>query len=162
MSQTWATRPVQSWALATVIAPPCLVAAAGAVWYSLNRCRKNPTYMQIHWPVTNLIMLMLGHPTICKGAFRLVSCRNIAGRYFWSATWKSRARRPSFTRGLWDSPYPRCCAWASASPPTISYACTGWLKQIHCQCTATFTVFFSQGTKKTVGGSNCGTPFEKL
>ena len=82
VSQTWATRPVQSWALATVIAPPCLVAAAGAMWYSLNRCRKNPTYMQIHWPVTNLIMLMLGHPTICKGAFRLVSCRDIAGRLF--------------------------------------------------------------------------------
>ena len=82
VSQEWETRSVQSWALATVIAPPCLVAAAFAMWYSRYRCTRQPKYTQTYWPVTNLVILIVMHPLICKGAFSLISCRYIAGRAF--------------------------------------------------------------------------------
>ena len=41
--------------------------------------------LEVHWPVTNLVTLILGHPTICKGAFQLLSCRTIGGRSFLEA-----------------------------------------------------------------------------
>jgi hypothetical protein len=70
-------RPVQAWGLATVLAPPTLVGAAAALWCLLRRAR--------HVRVTALIILVLGHPTICKGAFALLSCRFVGDRPFLEA-----------------------------------------------------------------------------
>merc|ERR1711871_1320264 len=71
------TRPVQTWALVTILAPPMLVGAAAALWKLLKH--------EEHIRVTALIILILGHPTICKGAFALLSCRYIGERPFLEA-----------------------------------------------------------------------------
>ena len=44
--------------------------AAQAVQPSTSR---PVSVLEVHWPVTNLVTLILGHPTICKGAFQLLN-----------------------------------------------------------------------------------------
>ena len=82
VTRTSTTRPAQTWGLITVCAPPALIAASLLLWKIVSRCKAQAKYMKVHFPVTVLIILILGHPTICKGAFRLMACRNIGGRPF--------------------------------------------------------------------------------
>merc|ERR1711871_1646553 len=78
VSRTGTMRPVQVWGLVTVLAPPCLVLGARLL---LCRYRSgDPAF-----PVTVLVILILGHPTICKGSFNLFSCRTVGGRSFLEA-----------------------------------------------------------------------------
>ena len=70
-------RPVQMWGVVTVLAPPALVGGSAVLW----RCFRRPQ----HVAVTALIILILAHPTLCKGAFSLLSCRVIGGRLFLEA-----------------------------------------------------------------------------
>merc|ERR1711871_756519 len=87
VTRTGATRPTQVWALVTVLSPPLLVVGAAVVLLLppllLPCCccqRKSPAF-----PVTVLVVMILGHPTICKGAFNLLSCRTVGGRRFLEA-----------------------------------------------------------------------------
>merc|ERR1711871_1767791 len=77
ITRSGGTRPVQSWALVTILAPPMLVGAAATLW----RCLQHVEHIR----VTALIILILGHPTICKGAFALLSCRYVGERPFLEA-----------------------------------------------------------------------------
>ena len=54
--------------------------AAAAILLRNPQLRSSPNF-----PVTVLVILILGHPTICKGAFNLLSCRQIGGRSFLEA-----------------------------------------------------------------------------
>ena len=98
-------RPVQVWGLITVVMPPVFVAAAYLVFYHKRRSGAP------HFAVTTLVILILGHPTICKGAFSLVSCRTIAGRPFLEA---------DFAVSCWSGEY---IGWAVglAMPSLILY-----------------------------------------
>lgn len=85
--RTGSTRPVQAWGLVTVLLPPALVLAAGCIlllvvprlctYRSNGASEKSPAFS-----VTVLVIMILGHPTICKGAFNLLSCRRVGGRSF--------------------------------------------------------------------------------
>lgn len=69
-------RPIQAWCVTMVAAPPLLMLGAFVIFLVMGR-RQGP-----HFQVTTLVILILGHPTICKAAFALLSCRHIGGRPF--------------------------------------------------------------------------------
>lgn len=74
-------RPLHAWSIVTVVAPPVVLAAAYLFW----RARCSTRYMETHFPVTALVTLVLAHPTICKAAFSLLSCRSVGSRAFLEA-----------------------------------------------------------------------------
>lgn len=84
-------RPVQIWALLTVLIPPVVVLLAAVLLLMLlqprhrTQNRDKQSARSPSFSVTVLVIMILGHPSICKGAFNLLSCRRIGGRSFLEA-----------------------------------------------------------------------------
>lgn len=76
-------RPVHVWGLAMAIVPPAALTIVFLVLELISRVRRKP--MSVTFQVTALVVLILGHPSLCKSAFDMMSCRFVGGQPFLEA-----------------------------------------------------------------------------